>query len=158
VIFFHLFLFIPEEDFSLWCVYYLSSTDKAKLVESILSRFNFQGRKEVDTTWAIEYELLHSIKSTLKSRAPSDNINKSIFTIRSYLEKDKDSGNMTAFEAFTHFKGCYKDWEYIKSPEGGMASLKKHSNLIAAEINNEAAGAAALVHSGKDSNKNINSL
>ena len=30
--------------------------DKAKLVELILSSFNFQGRKEIDSAWAIEAE------------------------------------------------------------------------------------------------------
>lgn len=34
----------------------LSPMDKAKLVESLLSSFNFQGRKEIDTAWAIESE------------------------------------------------------------------------------------------------------
>ena len=34
----------------------LPPMDKAKLVELILSSFNFQGRKEIDSAWAIEAE------------------------------------------------------------------------------------------------------
>ena len=80
---------------------------------------------------------------------------KAMFIIRPYLEKDKDSINRLAIEAFTQFKDQYNDWEYIKSVVGNMTSLEDTSDLIVAEINNEIVGAVALVHPGKDSNKNI---
>lgn len=34
----------------------LSPMDKAKLVEYVLSSFNFQGRKEIDSAWSSEAE------------------------------------------------------------------------------------------------------
>ena len=34
----------------------LSPMDKAKLVECVLSSFNFPGRKEIDSAWGIEAE------------------------------------------------------------------------------------------------------
>jgi len=34
----------------------LSPMDKAKLVELVLSSFNFQGRKEIDSAWETESE------------------------------------------------------------------------------------------------------
>lgn len=34
----------------------LSPMDKTKLVECVLSSFNFQGRKEIDAVWATEVE------------------------------------------------------------------------------------------------------
>ena len=42
----------------------LSPMDKAKLVECVLSSFNFQGRKEIDSAWGIEAEdRVRAIKS-----------------------------------------------------------------------------------------------
>jgi len=34
----------------------LSPMDKARLVELVLSSFNYQGRKEIDAAWSIEAE------------------------------------------------------------------------------------------------------
>lgn len=42
----------------------LSPMEKAKLVELLLSSFNFQGRKEIDSAWATEAEArLKAIKN-----------------------------------------------------------------------------------------------
>ena len=75
--------------------------------------------------------------------------------VRPYLEKDKATVNSLAIEAFAQFKDHYNDWQSIKSVVGNMASLASTSELIVAEINHEVVGAVALVHPGKDKNKNI---
>jgi ribosomal protein S18 acetylase RimI-like enzyme len=82
-------------------------------------------------------------------------MNQAMFIVRPYLEKDKEAINSVAIEAFAQFKDYYNDWEPIKSVVGNMASLESISDLIVAEINNEIVGAVALVHPGKDKNKNI---
>lgn len=78
-----------------------------------------------------------------------------MFIVRPYLKKDKEIINSVAIEAFAQFKEHYNDWKLIKSVVGNMASLETTSDLIVAEVNNEVVGAVALVHPGKDNNKNI---
>ena len=78
-----------------------------------------------------------------------------MITIRPYTIKDKNQINSVAINAFQQFKEQYNDWESLLNSVGNMSSLVEKSNIIVAEINNEVAGAVALVHPGKDKNKNI---
>ena len=82
------------------------------------------------------------------------NKNKMI-TIRQYSKEDKEKINSVAIDAFQQFKEQYSDWESLLNSVGNMSSLEGKSNIFVAEVNNEVAGAVALVLPGKDKNENI---